>query len=148
VFLVLMLGGGGFLLYRMYPAHHPLAKKPNFVDLIFANNLVVFAARIVLLSAAGVLAVAAVFVVVSFWKRAQAGHWMSRFGPFETQALQDLTGLLEQWQGWWQEEFGRRTELEERVEQSDVLIQELQQRYEEAVVEIARLRGDQSEDAP
>src|SRR6266536_4007244 len=91
--LILLVGGSGFLAYRVYPAHHPLAAHPNFVDEIFANNLVLFAARLTLLSAALVLAVTAVFIVVSFYKRGKAGHWMARFGPFETQAVEDLVVL-------------------------------------------------------
>lgn len=145
--LGLLAAGLALVIYRIYPTHHPLAKNPNFVDLIFSNDLVVLAARLVLLSAAGVLAVAAVFIVISFWKRAKAGHWMSRFGPFETQAVEDLQGAVNQWIQWWQEEYNRRTELEERVEQSDQLLNELNDLYQGALVEVDRLRGEGDGDA-
>lgn len=146
--LALFAAAIGLLVFRIYPTHHPLAKHPNFVDLIFANNLVVLAARLVLLSTAGVLAVAGVFIVISFWKRAQAGHWMSRFGPFETQAVENLEGVVEQWQTWWQEEYARRTELEERVESADKLLEELNDHYQGALLEIERLREQGERDAP
>lgn len=94
-----------------------------------------------LLSTAGVLAVAAVFIVISFWRRAKRGHWMVRFGPFETQAVEDLQGTVDQWTEWWQEEDARRTELEERVEQSDRLLNELNERYQAALVQIGQLRA-------
>lgn len=140
--LLVLLAPVALLVYRVYPNQHPLQKNPNFIDVIFANNLVLFAARLVLLSAAGVLAVAAIFMVISFWKRGKAGHWMSKFGPLETQAFEDLRGAVEQWQGWWEEEFDRRTELEERVEQSDQLIADLNTNYQAALVEIARLKEE------
>jgi hypothetical protein len=135
----------GIVLYRIYPPHLHEKTDPGFIDNVFGSNLVVFASRVILLSAGGVLAVAAVFIVISFWKRAKAGHWMSRFGPLETQAVENLQGVVEQWQGWWQEEFQRRTELEERVEQSDQLIEELNEGYQAALVEIARLQGIENE---
>lgn len=147
-FLAIIVAGFGLVSYRVYPSRHPLERHPNFIDLIFANNLVVFAARLVLLSTGVVLAVAAVFIVISFWMRGKAGHWMSRFGPFETQAVENLEGAVAQWQQWWQEEFERRTELEERVEQSDRLLAELNEHYQEALVEIAQLRGDPDANAP
>jgi hypothetical protein len=146
-FLVLfaVLALAGLVLYRIYPTDLHAKSNPGFIDNIFGSDLVVFAARIVLLSAGGVLAVAAVFIVISFWKRGKAGHWMSRFGPFETQAVENLEGVVEQWQQWWQEEFERASELEERVEQSDQLLAELNASYQAALVENARLTGNEDE---
>lgn len=129
------------VVYRLYPTGHPLPKNPNFIDAIFANNLVLFAARLVLLSAAGVLAVASVFIVISFWKRGKAGHWMSRFGPFETQAVEDLQGALEFWQNAWQEANDTRQALEQRIQESDETMGELYRKYEEALTELSRLQG-------
>lgn len=143
VFAVLALAG--LVLYRIYPTHLHEKTNPGFIDNIFGSDLVVFASRLVLLSAGGVLAVAAVFIVISFWKRGKAGHWMSRFGPFETQAVENLEGVVEQWQQWWQEEFQRATELEERVEQSDQLLAELNTNYQAALGEISRLTGNEGD---
>jgi hypothetical protein len=143
VFAVLALAV--LVLYRIYPPHVHEKSNPGFIDNIFGSDLVVFASRVVLLSAGGVLAVAAVFIVISFWKRGKAGHWMSRFGPFETQAVENLEGVVEQWQQWWQEEYQRATELEERVEQSDLLLDELNNNYQAALGEIARLQGNEAD---
>lgn len=131
----------GVVLYRIYPTHLHEKSNPGFIDNVFGTDLVVFASRVILLSAGCVLAVAAVFIVVSFWKRAKAGHWMSKFGPLETQAVEDLQGVVQAWQGWWQEEFERASELEERVAQSDHLLAELNENYQAALVEIQRLEG-------
>lgn len=130
-----------YLLYRVYPTHHPLSAHPNFIDEVFANNLVLFAARLTLLSAACVLAVAAVFIVVSFWKRGKAGHWMSRFGPFETQAVEDVAGQLDQWIQWWTEENTRANELQERVEQNEKVLTDLYEAFQRAQEELDELRG-------
>lgn len=48
------------------------------------------------------------FIVISFWRRAKRGHWMVRFGPFETHAVEDLQRTVDQWTEWWQEEYARR----------------------------------------
>lgn len=143
--LLLVLALAGVVLYRIYPSHLHEKTNPGFIDNVFGSNLVVFASRVILLSAGGVLAVAAVFIVISFWKRAKAGHWMSRFGPLETQPIEDLRGVVEHWPGWWQEEFERRTALEEQVAQSDRLFEELDESDQAALVEIARLKGIENE---
>lgn len=123
--LALFIGAVGWLAYRLYPAHHRSPNNPNFVDTIFANNLVLFAGRLVLVAAALVLAVTAVFVVISYWKRGQAGHWLTRFGPLETQAIEDLRGEVEMWQNSWVEQNQEIQELQERLEASDTLINQL-----------------------
>jgi hypothetical protein len=146
VSLALIVGGIGFLAYRVYPAHHHrLPARHNFINEVFANNLVLFAARLTLLSGAVVLAVAAVFIVISFYQRGKAGHWMARFGPFETQAVEDLAGQMNQWIEWWQEENARAEELQVRVEESEALMGEVYAALEAAQTEIAILKG---EDAP
>jgi hypothetical protein len=144
-FVLLFLAGIGLLLYRVYPAHHPLAAHPNFIDEIFANNLVLFAARLTLLSAAGVLAVAAVFIVISFWKRGKAGHWMSRFGPFETQAVEDLAGQVDQWIAWWREENERGDELQKQLEENEKMLSDLFEAFQLAQEQLATFTGEETE---
>jgi len=48
--LIGVAAGLGFLGYRAYPAHHPVSGDAGFIDSIFANNLVLFAARLTLFS--------------------------------------------------------------------------------------------------
>ena len=81
-------------------------------DNVFANNLVLFAARLILVAGGVVLAVTAVFVVMSFWQRGKAGHWLTRFGPLETQAVEDLRGEVEAWQNNWFERPRRLANFE------------------------------------
>ena len=62
LFLAIIVGALGWLAYRLYPAHHRTPTNPNFIDSIFANNLVLFVGRLVLVAAAVVLAVTAVLL--------------------------------------------------------------------------------------
>ena len=66
---------------------------------------------------------------------------MSRFGPFETQAVEDLSGVIEFWQNAWGEENALRLGLENRLEQSDQTMAELNMRHQEVLMELERLKG-------
>ena len=77
---------------------------------------------------------------MSIWKRAQAGHYLARFGPFETQAIEDLRGELETSRGYWAQGNQKVDELNERIERSDVLIESLQDELFEANAVIKILR--------
>lgn len=130
--LALLVVGTGVLGYRLYPETHRQSANPSFVDNIFASNLVIFIARVILLLGACMLAAGMYFVVISIWKRAKAGHYLTRFGPFETQAVEDLRGEVETWQEYWAEENRKVVELNDRIEVSDNLIAKLQDELREA----------------
>jgi hypothetical protein len=142
LFLSIIIGAVGWLAYRLYPAHHRTPTNPNFIDSVFANNLVLFAGRLVLVATAVVLAVTAVFVVISFWKRGKAGRWLTRFGPLETQAIEDLRGEVEMWQNWWVEQNQEVLELQERLESSDALISQLHEQLQMLTAESENDSGD------
>lgn len=73
-----------FLLVRgLYPADLPESRNPDFVDNVFDNRGVLWAARLLLVSAAGVLAFGGIFIVVSIGIRMKNGEWLRRAGPFE-----------------------------------------------------------------
>jgi hypothetical protein len=88
-----VLGGAGVLVTAMvalvllvkglYPADLPETRNPDFVDNVFDNRGVLWAARLLLVSAAGVLAVGGIFIVVSIGIRMKNGEWLRRAGPFE-----------------------------------------------------------------
>lgn len=71
------------LLKGLYPADLPASRNPDFVDNIFDNRGVLWAARLLLVSAAGVLACGGVFIVLSIGIRMRNGEWLQRAGPFE-----------------------------------------------------------------
>lgn len=116
-----------FLVIGMFPADLPANSNPNFIDTIFDNRGVIWAARLLLVSAAAVLAFGGVFIVISTGIRMKNGEWLRRAGPFEISetAVSEIEGQVDFWRqaalaG--QEEVA---ELTERLEESDELIEQL-----------------------
>lgn len=97
----------------LYPADLPSSRNPDFVDSIFANRGVLWAARLLLVSAAGVLAFGGVFIVLSIGIRMKNGEWLRRAGPFEISE-----GTLEQAKD--EAIFWRRAALRSREEGADL----------------------------
>jgi len=75
--------GIAFLARGLYPVDLPESRNPDFVDNVFDNRAVLLAARLLLVSAAGVLACGGLFIVVSIGNRMKNGEWLRRAGPFE-----------------------------------------------------------------
>lgn len=71
----------------LYPADLPRSRNPDFVDNVFANRAVLLAARLLLVSAAAVLALGGLFIVVSIGHRMRNREWLRRAGPFEISEL-------------------------------------------------------------
>lgn len=95
--MLVVLGVGSYLL--LYPAEVPPANGSGFADNVFASEPVVFAGRLVVISAAVVLAIGATYVlasIASLWSR---GQWFTRFGPFEIsrEAIGDLVDEADAW---------------------------------------------------
>jgi len=84
------------------------------------------------------------FVVLSIWKRAEAGHYLTRFGPFETEAIEDIRGQIETWPASWAEQHQEAVELNNRLEESDALIAMLPDELRVANIAIERLREQAS----
>lgn len=81
--LVAATVGVVLLAIGLFPADLPSKTSPNFIDTIFDNRGVIWAARLLLVSAAGVLAFGGVFIVASTVIRMNNGEWLRRAGPFE-----------------------------------------------------------------
>ncbi|HEX5982582.1 MAG TPA: hypothetical protein VFY69_00090 [Solirubrobacterales bacterium] len=71
------------LVKGLYPADLPESRNPDFVDNIFDNRGVLWAARLLLISGAAVLAFGGVFIAVSIGVRMKNQEWLRRAGPFE-----------------------------------------------------------------
>lgn len=71
------------LVKGLYPTNLPETHSPDFVDNVFDNRGVLWAARLLLVSAAGVLAFGGIFIVVSIAIRMKNREWLRRAGPFE-----------------------------------------------------------------
>lgn len=127
VVLILLAVGLAFLIKALYPVDLPVKASPNFIDTIFDNRLVVWAARLLLVSAAAVLAFGGVFIAVSIGIRMKNGHWLRRAGPFEVseKAIDDITDQFEHWRDEALASQVEIAELKTRLEESDELIEKL-----------------------
>jgi hypothetical protein len=128
IFLLIGLAIGlGFLVKALCPADLPPDPGSNFIDSIFHNKGVVLAARLLLVSAAVVLAMGGVFIVVSMAIRMKNGEWLRKAGPFEVSetAVSDIESQIERWR--LAAEAGQEevAELTERIKESDELIEQL-----------------------
>lgn len=115
----------------LYPADLPEPSNPDFVDNVFDNRGVLWAARMLLVSAAAVLAFGGVFIVVSIAIRMKHREWLRRAGPFEISE-----GTLSQAKD--EAVFWRRAALKSREETAS--LQERLRLYRELLGEPDELR--------
>src|SRR6266576_6626452 len=87
------------LVKGLYPADLPESRNPDFVDNVFDNRGVLWAARLLLVSAAGVLVFGGIFIVVSIGIRMKNGEWLRRAGPFEISetTVDEIKGRIDLW---------------------------------------------------
>lgn len=127
LFLIAVPVGLVWLAVGLFPTDLPANRSPSFIDTIFDNRGVIWASRLLLVSAAAVLAFGGVFIVVSTVIRMKNGEWLRRAGPFEVSetAASEIEGQIEFWRQTalaGQEEV---EELTERLDESDQLIEQL-----------------------
>lgn len=127
--LIITAGIAGVVLLAkgLYPVDLPSTANPDFLDNVFDNRAVVWAARLLLVSAAAVLACGGVFIVISIGIRMRNEEWLRRAGPFEISdtAVSEIEGQMDFWRQTalaGQEEV---TELTEHLEESDELVEQL-----------------------
>jgi len=127
ILLVALVAGLALLLKGLFPADLPQPDDPNFVDGIFNNKGVVWAARILLVSAAVVLAVGGIFIVASTVVRMRTGDWLKRAGPFEVSetAVAELEDQITFWRSAALDGQDEVAILRERLEASDDLVEQL-----------------------
>lgn len=83
VALTVTTAGLAALCAALFPAHLPAPQHMQVVSVVFDSRPVIWAARLLLVSAAFVLAVGGAFVVASTIVRVRNGDWLRRAGPFE-----------------------------------------------------------------
>ncbi|HJX46765.1 MAG TPA: hypothetical protein VJ375_02880 [Gaiellaceae bacterium] len=125
LFIIGVFGAGVLVLYRIYPAGIREKTNPGFVDNIFGSNLVVFASRLVLLSAALVLAFAGGYIVVSIVSWMRHRQWLSKMGPFEVsrEAIEQLQGLVQFWQENAVQQAEEVSQLQAQLQETNELLQ-------------------------
>lgn len=119
------------LIKGLYPVDLPSPQNPDFIDTTFDNRAVLWTARLLLVSAAVVLAFGGFFIVISIGMRMKNGEWLRRAGPFEISetTLSEMTGQRDRWRVAALLEHEKVVELTERLEKSDELIAELRTAY-------------------
>lgn len=127
ILLVAATLGVVLLAIGMFPADLPSKTSPSFIDTIFDNRGVIWAARLLLVSAAAVLAFGGVFIVASTVIRMKNGEWLRRAGPFEVSetASGEIEGQAERWRE--AALVGREevAELTKQLDESDELVEQL-----------------------
>lgn len=111
---------------RSLPADLPESRNPDFVDNVFDNGGVLWAARLLPVSAAAVLARGGVFTVVSIGIRMKNREWLRRAGPFEIS--ERLVKTKDEVEVWRQAALANQEEvasLREHLEKSDELVEKL-----------------------
>ncbi|HEX5592995.1 MAG TPA: hypothetical protein VFX35_06585 [Solirubrobacterales bacterium] len=121
------LAGVALLAKGLYPVDLPSAKNPDFIDTAFDNRAVLWTARLLLVSAAAVLAVGGVFIVASIGIRTKNGEWLKRAGPFEVSEVTvgEVEGRIDLWRTAALVSQEKVVELTERLEESDEVIEQL-----------------------
>jgi hypothetical protein len=127
--LFLVMAVGLLLLIKgLYPVDLPESRNPDFVDSIFDNRGVVWAARLLLVSAAAVLGFGGIFIVVSIGIRMKNGEWLRRAGPFEISegSLGQAEAELDFWRRVAETGAEKAVELQDELRRAGETIQELQ----------------------
>jgi hypothetical protein len=119
------------LIKGLYPVDLPSPQNPDFIDTTFDNRAVLWTARLLLVSAAVVLAFGGFFIVISIGMRMKNGEWLRRAGPFEISetTLSEMTVQRDRWRIAALLQQERVAELTERLERSDELIAQLRTAY-------------------
>jgi hypothetical protein len=125
--LAVLIATALLLAVGLFPADLPATGEPSFVDTIFDNRGVIWASRLLLVSAAAVLAFGGVFIVASTVVRMKNGDWLRRAGPFEVSetAADEIEGEAEFWRDLSLAQKEEVAALTERLNRSDELIERL-----------------------
>lgn len=132
--LVCLSVGAFFLVKSLVPADLPPTSGASLVDSIFHNKGVVLAARLLLVSAAVVLAIGGVFIVASTIRRMANREWLRKAGPFEIPdtAVSEVEGQLEQWRRIARTGREELAEMTEQLREANAEIEQLQSEIEAA----------------
>lgn len=111
----------------LFPGPLPAPRDPHFVDVVFDSRPVVWAARLLLVSAAFVLAVGGAYIVGSTIVRMRNGEWLKRAGPFEVAetVLADLEDQIRFWRSAALDDQDEIESLRARLAASDKAIEQL-----------------------
>lgn len=125
VILVALVGGAIYGIVQLAPDKIREKHDPGFIDNIFANDVVVAGARVVVLFAAVVALAGGVYIAVSMAVRMSRGEWLREAGPFKSQVIEDKLEEATDFFDDWMEALGTNADLEERLIERDEAIETL-----------------------
>ncbi len=110
----------------LFPRHLPTPRNPQVVDVVFDSRPVIWAARLLLVSLAFVLAVGGAFVVASAVARARNGDWLKRAGPFEVSeaVVANLEDQVHLWQSAARDSYEQLDAVRARFDEASELIEQ------------------------
>lgn len=141
--LLILLGlllAAGYGISQLAPDEVREKADPGFLDNIFANDVVIAAARLVALFAAMVALAGGVYIVGSMVVRMGRGEWLRKAGFFESQVIEAKIEEASNFFEDWLEALQTNEDLEERLEQRDAAIHDLLTERE-ALIEALHERG-------
>ena len=132
--LSICIVGLALLAKGLYPVDLPSVKDPDFIDTIFDNRAVLWTARLLLVSAAAVLAFGGLFLVASIGTRMKNEEWLRRAGPFEISeiTLSEIEGQRDRWRVAALLEHEKVVGLTVRLEESEEVIEQLRTAFASA----------------
>ena len=130
----------------LFPRSVPRKSNPGYLDVLFENGLVVFAARLAVVAAAFAVLLGAAYVAASMIVRIERGQWLRRAGPFEAElvgaelSVADVGWLIEELRRAWQ----ANEELERRLRRRDEEFEAASEELGRLASELAHLKGGYS----
>lgn len=105
------------LVVGLLPSSDPSYIEPTVLESIFGSKLMIWMARLLLVSAAFVLVVGGVFIVSSAAVRMRNGDWLRRVGPLEVSevTLREVESQLDVWRRAARESAAKIDELESEL---------------------------------
>jgi hypothetical protein len=125
-----------------YPSELP---DRGFLDSIFANEVVLWVARLVVLFAGAVLVLGGTYLIVSIGSWIKNSQWLTKLGPLEVsqKAVDEIREEAEVWRSLLDSAEEEIDQLKERLEESDSLIEALYGRVQDQDAEIEGLKPRQ-----
>lgn len=120
------VAGVALLAKGLYPVQLPPTANPDFIDNVFDNRAVIWAARLLLVSAAAVLAFGGLFIAVSTGIRMKNGEWLRKAGPFEISepVMSEIEEQLAHWRTTASLKQEEVAELTECLQEADETIEQ------------------------
>ena len=108
----------------LVPGRLPAPQDPQVIDVIFDSRPVIWATRLLLASAAFVLAVGGAFIVSSTVARMRNGDWLKRAGPFEVSesVRTELEDQVHLWQSATRDIHDELEAVQSRLDEAEAVI--------------------------